>query len=394
MSAKKLVAKPRSRTSIRSSALWISGVAVEQTLVALGEEAVGDTVGEGVAKPPRVAEAREDHGHRGGARVVACDPALDPAHQLAVDRGLVADDLLGELDPPALGLGAQHLLDPLARRLFAEAGRDAAVDAHLGARGDHVDLSRGAGHRRRQRHTEHRLDQRPQPRVGLRDPLQRRAWVIGVLAEAAQQRRRAFGQLEGVGLVGERGQDRRELEQRVVSGSRQRRVAGGADGRDVEAEDPLLGAADPVMAPAVVLKRLAAALVDQHLAADLVGVVGGQPVCAPVTAGLLVCDEHELQRAPLGAPAFARQRHGRDRLGGDLRLHIQRAAAPQKAVGDLARPRVMPPLRCVGQHRVDVSEEAQRRAGLVADQVGDQVCALGLARQDLGLQARAGYVLL
>ena len=57
-------------------------------------------------------------------------------------------------------------------------------------------------------------------------------------------------------------------------------------------------------------------------------------------------------------PALARERRAGHRLGGHLGLHVERAAAPQEAVGDLARPRVVLPLVGVGEHGVDVAEEA------------------------------------
>ncbi len=183
----------------------------------------------------------------------------------------------------------------------------------------------------------------------------------GVLAQPAQHRRGRLGELEALRLFGQRGEHRGELEQRVVAGARHRGVAGGPEGGDVEAEDPLLGAADAVVAPAAVLEHLAGALVEQEVAADLVGMGLGQPVRADLAPGLLVGDEHELQRARAGRQPVPGQAGGGHRLGGDLVLHVQRAPAPQEAVGHFARPRVVAPLRGVGQHRVDVAEQDQHR---------------------------------
>ena len=64
------VANARSRTSMRSSAAWISGVAREQRLVALGKEAVGHALRERLAEVARVGEARQDHGHDLRTRIV------------------------------------------------------------------------------------------------------------------------------------------------------------------------------------------------------------------------------------------------------------------------------------------------------------------------------------
>ncbi len=68
------VANARSRTSMRSSAPWISGALSQQRLVALREEAVRDALGERQAEVARVGEAREHHRHDLRARVVLADP--------------------------------------------------------------------------------------------------------------------------------------------------------------------------------------------------------------------------------------------------------------------------------------------------------------------------------
>jgi len=112
-------------------------------------------------------------------------------------------------------------------------------------------------------------------------------------------------------------------------------MAGGAQRGHVEAEDPLLRAADPVAAATPVLENLSAALVEQHVAAHLLGMGVGQPVGAQVAAGLLVGDEDELQGAALRTPSSSGQGRSGDRFGGDLGLHVQGAAAPQEAVGEI-----------------------------------------------------------
>ena len=197
-----------------------------------------------------------------------------------------------------------------------------------------------------------------------RDLLERTGRVGRVVAQATQQRRGRLGHLERGRVLGELLQHRSQLQQRVVAGLRQRRVSGSAGRRQLEAKDALLRAADAVAAPAVVFEHLAAALVEQHVAADLVRVGPGQPVRAEIASGLLVGHEHELQRAARRTPALARQRGPGDRLGRDLRLHVDRASAPQVAVDHVARPRVVLPLGWVGQDRVDVArgtEASDRR---------------------------------
>jgi len=103
---------------------------------------------------------------------------------------------------------------------------------------------------------------------------------------------------------------------------------GGAARDQLEAEDPLLGAAHAVAAPAAELEHLTSTLVEEHVAADAVGVGVGQPVGADIASGLLVGHEHELQAAVLRSPPSAREAGGGDGLGGHLRLHVERAAAP------------------------------------------------------------------
>ncbi len=255
---------------------------------------------------------------------------------------------------------AEDLLDPAPRGVLTEAGRHPAVDLHVGAGGDHVHLVRGVGHRRRHRHAEHRLDDGQQRRRARSDPLERRLWILRVCAQPAQQRGGSVGDVEPGLLCGESLEHRGQLEQRVLTGPGQRGVTGDAAGSELEAEDPLLAAADAVAAGAVELEHMAPALVEQHVAADLVGMLLGQPAGADVPARLLIGDEHELQRAARRAPPVAGERRAGDRLRGDLGLHVERAPAPQVAVFDVAGPRVVLPVRRVGQHRVDVAEVAER----------------------------------
>ena len=69
-------------------------------------------------------------------------------------------------------------------------------------------------------------------------------------------------------------------------------------GGDGVAEDPLLGTADAVAAPARVLEHLAPALVDEQVAADLLRVVRGEPLGAQLASGLLVDDGATINSSP------------------------------------------------------------------------------------------------
>ena len=120
---------------------------------------------------------------------------------------------------------------------------------------------------------------------------------------------------------------------------------GAALGGEREAEDALLRHADAVDAPAVVLEHLAGALVHHEVGAHLVRVLLAQPLGAVLGARLLVGGDHELQLARLRPPALLGQRDRRGHLGRHLALHVQRAAAPDAAVAQLARPRVHLPVR-------------------------------------------------
>src|SRR3984957_9425401 len=71
---------------------------LEEGLVALGKETIGEALGEGGAEVARVGAAGEDDGHDLGTRVALGDPAGDGLHQRRVRGGAVADHALGELD--------------------------------------------------------------------------------------------------------------------------------------------------------------------------------------------------------------------------------------------------------------------------------------------------------
>ena len=99
-----------------------------------------------------------------------------------------------------------------------------------------------------------------------------------------------------------------------------------------------------------------------------------------------------------GAIAPREQLGAGNRLGRDLGLHVERAAAPQVAVGEVARPRVVLPLGRVGEHRVDVAEVDERRpvavgAASVATRFGRALVAASSSRLETGSLEVAGEVL-
>jgi len=68
------------------------------------------------------------------------------------------------------------------------------------------------GHRRRQRHAEHRLEHHEQRRRRAGDPLQCPGRVSRILAESLEQHRRGLGEIERRLPGGEPRQHRRELQ--------------------------------------------------------------------------------------------------------------------------------------------------------------------------------------
>jgi hypothetical protein len=229
-------------------------------------------------------------------------------------------------------------------------------------RGDDVDLLGGEDARRRERHAEHRLDEHGEDGVALAQRVEDgRGVAVEREAELGQQRPRRLGDVVGRLALAHRLQEGDHLQQRVLARLRGRGVPRHAVGRDREAKDALLGHAHAVDALVAESEDGAGALVEQQVAAHGVGMVLGEPHRALAAAGLLVDDAHDQKVAVRRAPARPRERHrGRD-LGRRLGLHVLRPAAPQDPVDHVARPRVALPLRGVGEHGVDVREQAQRR---------------------------------
>src|SRR5581483_9073294 len=110
-----------------------------------------------------------------------------------------------------------------------------------------------------------------------------------------------------------------------------------------------------------------------------------EPVRDPL-AELLVRGRGEEQVAGRPEP-LPRQRRDRDGGRGHLALHVERSAAPDLAVAELARPRVDLPLRRVGKHGVRVREQHQARPLAPAAEARDEVRPLRLPRVELAFDA-------
>ena len=102
-------------------------------------------------------------------------------------------------------------------------------------------------------------------------------------------------------------------------------------------------------------------------------------------ADLLVRDDEEDEIARRNE-ILARERGERDRARCDLVLHVERAAAPDLTVDQIARPRVAIPLGGVGEHRVRVGEEGERRTVATLDP-GHEIRTVRLSREELAFDA-------
>ncbi len=218
----------------------------------------------------------------------------------------------------------------------------------------------------------------------------------GSLGSSPSPRRKAAGSSVSA-YEGWRGakplEQRRHLQQRVVAHLRHRRVAGDAVGRDGEAEDALLGAADAVAAPAAVLEDRAAALVEQQVAADLVGVRLGDPLRAERAAGLLVDDARRsaARRAP-GASRCARaRRRRRSRPRPATSCRSRRAPTGSRRRCRRTTGRASTPRRSRAPCRRDRGRQSVGPSALAA-QPRDEVRALGRRAEQLALEAGRGEV--
>ncbi len=132
--------------------------------------------------------------------------------------------------------------------------------------------------------------------------------------------------------------------------------------------------------------REAAELADRVAdAVEQLGVLAHEELGAERAAGLLVGHQAEdhVARRLLAARERAHERGEHHR---DAALHVERAAPPDVAVGDLAGERRMRPVAARGDD-VDVALQQQRRTGAATAQARDQVRPRRLGREDARLAA-------
>ena len=222
-----------------------------------------------------------------------------------------------------------------------------------------------------------RSPERPQGGLGI---------PVHVEPEAGQQRARRGGHVPAGAALGQRLEQRCQLQQRVVAQARHRRVPGDPVGAEREAVYALLADAHRVGALVAERQQLAAALVEQVVAAHQVRVLGAHVRGAGAAHLLVGHGDHE-QVPARRAPALVGQRAGRHHLGCGLALHVERAAAPYVPVGERARPGAVLPAGGVGPHGVHVREQPQHRARRLAAQAGHQVRPLGVLAHRRKLEA-------
>ena len=247
----------------------------------------------------------------------------------------------------------------------------------------------------RQRDAEHRLGEVGRRSAGRQpaDPLERRREESGRRRSILDEHRREEPTPSGVGSSG--GWRASALEQRrPASAARCRRYRGSEAWpatpwvRSREPEDFLLAERERVEAPAAELDRDPAALVDDEVAADQRRGAPRRAIGRLAPRPLLVGGRHHQQLAARRAPTARGRAHRGGELGRDLALHVERAAAPDLAVVELAAQRAAAPLLGVGGHGVDVTEQAQGRARRRPAQPRDEVGALGLGGRQLAVEAR------
>ena len=210
---------------------------------------------------------------------------------------------------------------------------------------------------------EHRLEQHGHARVAGLDRLRGRLEVGGVEAQRAI---RASG--SGVDSKGGRRSPWR-LSTGAILAARCRRCAASRRGRralggEREAEHALLGDADRVDAAAVELEHLAGALVDDEVAAHLVGVLRAQPLApywAPASSSAVNTSISSPASGRQPSSASASGRRPRRPPGSSCRARrdprrSRRAARPTRPPLPPDPPVPPPP-----SARVDVAEQAQGR---------------------------------
>ena len=170
-------------------------------------------------------------------------------------------------------------------------------------------------------------------------------------------------------------------------------VAGLADRDHAHRVGALLADADGLHgAPVGQRQPFATALVDRQVGPDVRPGLE-QPAHADVgRAVLLVRHREQPQVAPRPEPR-PRQLGHRHRAGRHLVLHVDRAASPQEAgLVDGGGEGGMGPVPRVGRHDVGLADERERRRPSGAGCAGHQVGPVGVARDQLAVDAGVGEV--
>ncbi len=251
---------------------------------------------------------------------------------------------------------------------------------------DHVAALGGADHRRREREREQRLEQLGRGLVLVTRELERFFRRERPGGDRLDDRLGLGAELELGPVRGESLDQRCRLHERVVGDARHRRVTRAAVHDQPEGRAHLLGARAEVERAAEELHPLACAFVQRVIRANRVRVVLAEPGEPEPLADLLVgaSGEDEIARR---LEALPRERCDRDRLRRDLALHVDRAAPPELAVANLARPGVELPVGGVGHDGVRVREQQQARPAAASRQARDEVRALRDLRVDLAANA-------
>ena len=268
-------------------------------------------------------------------------------------------------------------------------GQQPAVHRDLALRGDDVPLVRGVDHRRRQREREERLDERGEHRVESRGAFERLVERRRLSEERLQQTLRLRDQFAGRLVGAECLEVARRLDERVVRDAGHRGVPAPPVHPHGERRGHLLCGRAQVDGRLSDEETLPRALVDRVVAPNRIRMLATEPhePVAVVAADLLVGGGDE-QQVTRGLEPLAHERRERDGSGGDLVLHVERAASPDLAVDEFARPWVAIPLAGIREHGVRVAEERQRRP-VATLEPRDEIRPLRHSRVELGLDPAA-----
>jgi len=159
-------------------------------------------------------------------------------------------------------------------------------------------------------------------------------------------------------------------------------VAAPAANDELERGGHLLGCRAEVERPSAELEAVARALVDGILGPHRIRMLLDEPLEPEARPHFFVgCGDED--QVALRLEAVARQRGDRDRARCHLPFHVERAATPDLAVSELARPRVRLPFRGVRKHRVRMGQKGQPRPVAGSGNPGDEVRALRRLRVEL-----------